>query len=1045
MNDNEFSKVGLYEHNARSYRKIKEAYESGEKIVGIVHATGTGKSYNALQLAYDNPDKKILWIVPNNSISEYIESIIRDNPNLDRERDFKNIEFRTYQSFINMSKQEISELNCDLLILDEFHHIGAPVWGARINTLVETHPEMLVFGMTAYTVIGRGTPYERDMADPDTNELFSNKIVSRYDLVDAMLDGVLPRDIIYRTSYTNLLGLEQALENKINNMKATKEELEQYKRILETIKKRVAEAPGITEVVRKYVKQNGKYFYFCPPRSEEGTNDINTIMKEAYEWFKTYVPEEDIVFYSTTSEMKEEGKHNREMFYNDKTLDGQDASNKLRVMFAINQYNEGVHAPNVDGVIMGRGTTSDIVYFEQLGRALSVGGNTKEIYAGYDKYTYEELLEIAKNKEITISDNISREELIEKIIAPVLIDLTNNIEFIKELEDNIKDRVRERREKSTITKNTSQLMNVSFDIDVVNEDLYKVLSSLKNRVNNDWYSMYELAKNYYEHYGNLDISNSFRTFNGIDYSEDGFNLGNWYRKQKQLIKKGKLSEDRINKLREIGLNEELLKGYVKEMLSNDFDYMYNLLEIYYNHYKNLNIPTNFKTINGIDYDEDGINLYEWFKQQMELFKKNKLSKTNREKFTQDWIKLELENEILSDYVLHNWNAMYHLLQKYYEHHRNVDVPLEFRTFNGYEENPKGYELGFWVNYQKIKEKNIGDNRYAKLKELNMIFSKEDSIWEKSYNLATKYFEHHQDLDISTDFRTLDGINYSTDEEAINLYDWKLEQIEALKYNQYNKYRIEKLENIGIAFNKQEEYNFDKIYQIAKEFYDTYGHLDVRFKQLYNSHKKETIDEYILDFWVLMCKDRYRKGKLDEETIKKLNEIGMFLSAHEVKWNHMYKLACNYLEHWGNLYVPLNFNTENGYEYADKGYELGKWIAYQRNKYSSGKLDEDRIDKLNSINMVWDIRNNKQDNIKVCLEYGIDYKRFGKTLSHISNIELVAKINYLLSIGENIVYTHNYGAHEIFTMSSIDMKNKYGYTLEELINEYYIVDKKNRGI
>ena len=26
-------------------------------------------------------------------------------------------------------------------------------------------------------------------------------------------------------------------------------------------------------------------------------NDINTIMNEAYEWFKTYIPEEDIVFY----------------------------------------------------------------------------------------------------------------------------------------------------------------------------------------------------------------------------------------------------------------------------------------------------------------------------------------------------------------------------------------------------------------------------------------------------------------------------------------------------------------------------------------------------------------------------------------------------------------------------------------------------------------------------------------------------------------------------------------------------------------------------
>ena len=45
-------------------------------------------------------------------------------------------------------------------------------------------------------------------------------------------------------------------------------------------------------------------------------------------------------------------------------------------MFAINQYNEGVHAPNIDGVIMGRGTTSDIVYFEQLGRGLYVRGTS---------------------------------------------------------------------------------------------------------------------------------------------------------------------------------------------------------------------------------------------------------------------------------------------------------------------------------------------------------------------------------------------------------------------------------------------------------------------------------------------------------------------------------------------------------------------------------------------------------------------------------------------------------------------------------------------
>ena len=56
MSDNEYKIVGLYDHNADSYNMVKAAYESGEDVVGIVHATGTGKSYNALQLAYDNKD-----------------------------------------------------------------------------------------------------------------------------------------------------------------------------------------------------------------------------------------------------------------------------------------------------------------------------------------------------------------------------------------------------------------------------------------------------------------------------------------------------------------------------------------------------------------------------------------------------------------------------------------------------------------------------------------------------------------------------------------------------------------------------------------------------------------------------------------------------------------------------------------------------------------------------------------------------------------------------------------------------------------------------
>lgn len=84
MNNNEFQAVGLYDYNADSYRIVKSSFDSGSNIVGIVHATSTGKSYNALQLAYDNKDKKIVYVVPSNGIIEHINKIIEDNPNLDK-------------------------------------------------------------------------------------------------------------------------------------------------------------------------------------------------------------------------------------------------------------------------------------------------------------------------------------------------------------------------------------------------------------------------------------------------------------------------------------------------------------------------------------------------------------------------------------------------------------------------------------------------------------------------------------------------------------------------------------------------------------------------------------------------------------------------------------------------------------------------------------------------------------------------------------------------------------------------------------------------
>ena len=144
--------LGLYKHNQDSYKKVKAAYDSGEKVVGIIHATGTGKTFNALQLAYDNPDKQIIYVTPYNSIIEHIQELIKENPELDYERDFKHVKFMTYAGLSKLSPEELENLNVDMMILDEFHHIGAPVWGDAVNKVIFSHEDLLICGMSAYSI-----------------------------------------------------------------------------------------------------------------------------------------------------------------------------------------------------------------------------------------------------------------------------------------------------------------------------------------------------------------------------------------------------------------------------------------------------------------------------------------------------------------------------------------------------------------------------------------------------------------------------------------------------------------------------------------------------------------------------------------------------------------------------------------------------------------------------------------------------------------------------------------------------------------------------
>ena len=549
----------LFEHNEKAYHAAVRMMEQYGKAA-IVHPTGTGKSYIAFKLIEDNPEKVVIWLSP----SEYIfktqlESLKRNDPDFP----LANVHFYTYAKLMCCTEGQLAEiagLQPSYIILDEFHRAGAECWGESTVALLRLCPDARLLGLTATNI--RYLDNNRDMAE----ELFDSRVASDMTLGEAIVRGILPAPNYVTTvyQYQKTLAKYQA---RVDNLR-TPGIQDANQKYLDALRRALEQADGLDRVFAHHITNKcGKYIVFCASKEH-----MDEMVPHVPEWFAGVNP--DVVVYQAYSDDPNTDK----AFSDFKT----DTSNRLKLLFCIDMLNESVHVEGISGVILFRPTISPIIYKQQIGRALTAGDNTTPI-----------ILDVVNNFEglASISGLQSEmQEAVHRLYANGEGDkiVTERFEVVEQVHDC---RVLFEQLQASLSSswehyfseasiyyaehgnlNVPKLYTTPSGLSLgvwlvtqrrvregqtqgnLTEQQIARLDSIGmvwgNRDDRQWNEGYQKARRYFDAHGDLNVPVGY-------VSPDGYNLGNWVKRQRYTRHNPEkscavLTEERIARLDTIG-------------------------------------------------------------------------------------------------------------------------------------------------------------------------------------------------------------------------------------------------------------------------------------------------------------------------------------------------------------------------------------------------------------------------------------------------------------------------------------------------------------
>lgn len=268
-----------------------------------------------------------------------------------------------------------------------------------------------------------------------------------------------------------------------------------------------------------------------------------------------------------------------------------------------------------------------------------------------------------------------------------------------------------------------------------------------------------------------------------------------------------------------------------------------------------------------------------------------------------------------------------------------------------------------------------------------------------------------------------------------LYGWYSKQKQLFKAGILPKEHLDKLKTINFYFGDAHVLYWDK------KWLDSYSQLLKVYKETGESNVKRYKDNshplFYISNWVALERGKFKKGKLKDWQIEKLEKIGFKWEMDGVRslnkeddWLDKLALLEQYKIEFGDCNVSQAFKNP-------KYPKLGKWLNDQRTYYKNkrGFLNEERIGLLEDMGVIWDMDvYNFDQRIKEIQEYKKEFGDFDIPSNFKSNPSLG---NYVYNIKTKGIKEdwkkeklHQIGFFEIGTKSK---KEKGGHITQNWYN------------